>query len=104
MSGHFSGKHTFSALACHWWWETTYVDVIKYVESCLECTVAAGTGRHYKPPLHPVPVSRSFQIVGADLMELSMMQKGNRYMLVLQDYLTKWPLACALPEDTTAHL
>lgn len=24
MSGHFSGRHTFSALACHWWWESMY--------------------------------------------------------------------------------
>ena len=89
MSGHFSGKRTFSALPCHWWWDNMYVDTMKYVDSCPECTITAGTGRHYKPPLHPIPVSRSFQIVGADLMELPRTRRGNKYVIVLQDYLTK---------------
>ena len=83
ISGHFTGKRTFSALARHWWWEKMYV------ESCPECTITAGTGRHYKTPLHPIPVSKPFQIVGADLMELPKTRRGNKYVLVLQDYLTK---------------
>ena len=64
-----------------------YVDTIKYVDSFPECTITAGTGRHYKPPLHPIPVSRPFQIVGADLMELPRTCRGNKYVIVLQDYL-----------------
>ena len=48
-----------------------------------------------------VPVSRPFQIVGADLMELPKTQRGNKYVLVLQDYLTKWPLAYTLPDQET---
>ena len=78
-----------------------YMDTMKYVESCPECTIAAGTGRHYKPPLHPIPVSRPFQIVGADLMKLPKTQRGNKYVFVLQDYLTKWPLAYVLPDQKT---
>ena len=80
-----------------------YMDTMKYVESFPECTIAAGTGRHYKPPLHPIPVSRPFQIVGADLMKLPKIQRGNKYVLhvVLQDYLTKWRLAYALPDQKT---
>ena len=101
MSGHFSGRRTFSTLAKHWRWEGIYADTLKYVESFPECTIAAGTGRLYKPPLHPIPVSRPFQIVGADLMELPKTQKGNRQVLVLQDYLTKWPLAYALSDQRT---
>ena len=34
MSGHFSGRHTFSALSRHWWWESMYSDTLKYVENC----------------------------------------------------------------------
>ena len=107
MSGHFPGKHTFSALACHWWWDNMYVDTMKYVDSCPECTITARTGRHYKPPLHPIPVSRPFQIVGTDLMEVRRTRRGNKYVIVLQDYLTKWPLAYALPDQkalTIAHI
>ena len=68
--GHFSGKRTYNALAYHWWWEGMFVDAVKYAENCPECTIVTGTGRHNKPPLHPIPVSRPFQIIGVDLMEL----------------------------------
>ena len=104
MSGHFSGRRTFGALAKHWWWESMYVDTLKYVESCPECTISTGRGRQTKPPLHPIPVSRPFQVVGADLMELPKTRRNNRYVLVLQDYLTKWPLAYPLPDQKTESI
>ena len=101
MSGHFSGRRTFSALARHWWWESMYSDTLRYVENCPECTITSGMGKHHNPPLHPIPVSRPFQIIGMDLMELPQTQKGNKYVIVLQDYLTKWPLVYALPNQKT---
>ena len=70
MSGHFSGKRTFSALARHWWWEGMYTDTMQYVANCPECTISMGKGKHNIPPLHPILVSRPFQILGIDLMEL----------------------------------
>ena len=48
-----------------------------------------GGSRHHRPPLHPIPVSRLFQIVGVDIMELPTTDSGNRYVLVFQDFLTK---------------
>ena len=36
-----------------------------------------------------------------DLMELPQTQKGNKYVIVLQDYLTKWPLVYAVPNQKT---
>ena len=86
--GHFSGKRTYGALAHQWWWEGMYTDALKYAENCPECTVVSGRGRHYDPPLHPIPVDRPFQILGIDLMELP----KTRRVIVIQDYLTKWPL------------
>lgn len=77
------------------------------MENCPEHTITTGTGRHYKPPLHPIPVSKPFQIVSVDLMEFPRTHRGNKYVLVLQNYLTKWPLAYALPDQkalTIAHI
>ena len=39
--------------------------------------------------------------MGLDIMELPQTQKGNKYVIVLQDYLTKWPLVCAVPNQKT---
>jgi len=73
---------------------------IKYADSCPECTIATGMGCHNKPPLHPISVSRPFQIVGVDLMELPKTRQGNKYVIVFQDYLTKWPLVYPLPDQS----
>ena len=76
-----------------------YTDAIKFVENCPQCTIVLKTGRHFNPPLHPIPVNRRLQIIGVDLMELPKTRKGNRYVIVLQDYLTKWPLVYPLADQ-----
>jgi len=62
------------------------------------------TGSHHGPPLHPIPVSHPFQIVDIDLMELLQIKKGNKYVIFLQDYLTKWPLIYPTPNQKTQML
>ena len=76
-----------------------YSDIIKYVENCPECTIVSESERHYKPPLHLISVNCPFQIIGVDLMELLKTRKGNKYVIVVQDYLTKWPLVYPLADQ-----
>ena len=89
----------YSALTHKWWWEGMYSDALEYAENCPECTIVSGSGRHYKPPLHPIPVNRPFQIIGVDLMELPKTCKGNKYVIVFQDCLKKWPLIYPLADQ-----
>lgn len=63
MGGHFSGKRLFDTLVRHWWWERMYTDAVEYAKNCPECAIATRGGRPHHPPLHPIPVSRAFQIV-----------------------------------------
>ena len=51
-----------------------------------------GTGWKQKTPLHPIPTERPFQLVGVDIMELPVTTRGNKYVVVFQDSLTKWPM------------
>lgn len=78
-----------------------YVDTMKYVESCPECTITAGTGKHHKPPLHPIPVSRPFQIVDADLMELPRTRRGNKYVILPAGLPYQMAFAYAFPDQKT---
>ena len=99
LSGeHFRVKKTYGALARHWWWDGMYSDVVKFVTNCPECAIVTGGG------LHPIPVSRPFQIVGVDIMELPQTNHGNKYVLAFQDYLTKWPLAIPMPDQKTRRI
>ena len=47
-----------------------YSEVIKHCSSCPQCAIVNSSGRINKPPLHPIPVARVFQIVGVDIMDL----------------------------------
>ncbi len=102
VGGHFSGQRWYNALSRNWWWEGMYTDAMKFVKSCPECLTIKGSGRHQPPPLHPIQVSRPFQIIGVDVMDLPKTSNGNKHVLVFQDYFTKWPMVYAMP-DQKAH-
>ena len=53
-------------------------------------------GSQGRPPLVNIPVGGPFDCVGMDFVEMDVSQDGNRYALVFQDYLTKWPKVYAL--------
>ena len=69
-----------------------------------ECAIAMGIGRRMKPLLHPIPVKRPFQILGVDVMELPKTSKGNKYVIVIQDFLTKWPLVYPAPDQKAVRI
>jgi len=104
MAGHFSGSRLYKMLRRKWWWATLYKDTINFCKNCAECAIVSGTGKHQRPPLHPIPVSRPFQIMGVDIMELPITKSGNRYVIVFQDYLTKWPLVFAAPDQKAVRI
>ena len=52
-----------------------------------------------RPPLHPIPVSRPFQILGVDVMDLPLTASGNKHVLVFQDLFTKWPMVYPIPDQ-----
>ena len=104
VGAHFSGSKLFNALARHWWWEGMFADVIHFTQNCPECTIVTGGGKTSRPPLHPIPVQRPFQIVGVDIMELPVTTAGNRYVLVFQAHLTKWPMVFPMPDQKSERI
>ena len=104
MGSHFAAKKTYGALMRHWWWDGMYSDTQKYTTNCPQCAIVTGGGRHHRPPLRPIPVSRPFQIVGVDVMELPKTDNGDRYVLVFQDFLTKWPLVFPMPDQKSQRI
>ena len=64
-------------------------------------------GRKSKPLLNPIPVQRPFQIIGVDVLELPKTESGNKFAIVFQDFLTKWPMVYPAPNQKAiriAHL
>ena len=104
MGAHFSGNRLFNTLARHWWWEGMFADAVHYARNCPECATVSGGGRVLRPPLHPIPVNKPFQIVGVDIMELPKTTQGNKYVLVFQDFLTKWPMVYPIPDQKSQRI
>lgn len=74
-----------------------YIDMQWSSAGTVECATTVGVGRENRPPLHPIPVQLPFQIMGLDIMELPKTTlQGNRYVIMFQDFLAKWPLVFPL--------
>lgn len=50
------------------------------------------------PELHPIPVKSPWYHIGIDFVgPVTTSHNGNRYILTISDYFTKWVEAVALP-------
>ena len=91
FAGHFSPKRMFNKLSQYYFWQGMRGDIQKVCETCIVCASTQGQERCKKPLLHCIPVGEPFEHVGMDFKEMDVSTDGNRYALVFQDYLTKWP-------------
>ena len=81
-----------------------YTDVVKYCANFPQCALVNGSGRVNKPPLSPIPVQRPFQIMGVDVMDLPVTELENHHAVVIQDFLTTWPLVLPVPDQKAVRL
>ena len=78
-------------------------DIEKY---CRECTICQRT----KPPipthvpLTTVPIGRPWEMVAVDVLEVPVSRHNNRYLLVIQDYMTKFAEAIPIPNQTAERI
>ena len=101
MGAHFSGNRLFAVLSSRWWWQGMHRDGVHFTRNCPECTTVSGGGRVCMPPLHPIPVQRTFQIFSVNIMAT---QQGNKHVVVFQGYAAKWPMAFPVPDQRSQRL
>ena len=104
FAGHFSGDRLYQTLVRSWYWEGMYSDCEKHRKGYSQCCIVMGGGKCGNPPLQPIPVSRPFQILGIDIMDLPCTERGNKHVLVIQDFLTKWPWVFPMPDQKTSRI
>ena len=68
--------------------------------SCASCKAKKTEEGH---PLVSIPVSGPFDCIGMDFVELYLSKQDNRYALVFQDYLSKWPEVYALADSESYY-
>nr|GEU78395.1 reverse transcriptase domain-containing protein [Tanacetum cinerariifolium] len=81
------------------YWPTIYKDAFDIVKHCDSCQRQGKISQKDKMPQNSIQVSEIFDVWGIDFIGPFPSSKGNKYILVSVDYISKWVEAKALPTD-----
>ncbi|GKF60451.1 reverse transcriptase domain-containing protein, partial [Tanacetum coccineum] len=89
--------------ACHasFFWPTIYKDAYELIKSCDACQRQGNISHLDEMPQNAIQVCEIFNVWGIDFMGHFPSSRGNKYILVDVDYLSKWVEAKALPTNDT---
>ncbi|KAF4712789.1 hypothetical protein FOZ62_028866, partial [Perkinsus olseni] len=107
VTGHFARDKFVGKMQEEVYWPSMHLDGITYLQRCRECQVA-GSHPTTRSPLVPVPVGRPWHTLAIDYLTIGTSSQGYKYLVVIQDYFTKWaeafPLVRDTMEETLPHL
>ncbi|GJX57062.1 reverse transcriptase domain-containing protein [Tanacetum coccineum] len=83
------------------YWPTIYRDAHDLVKSCDSCQRHGRISQKDEMPQNAIQVCEIFDVWGIDFMGPFPSSRGNKYILVAVDYLSKWVEAKALPTNDT---
>jgi hypothetical protein len=88
LGGHFGIKKTIETIKQKYYWPDMYQDIRNYIETCDQCQ---RIGRpKTDSSIIPIKVNGPFEQIGIDFVgPLKESSKGNKYIIVATDYLTK---------------
>jgi hypothetical protein len=98
LGGHLGSNKVFDKIRERFYWPNMKKDITHWIDSCPAC-LSKKTPLHKNPGrMVPIPVvPEPFHTLGMDLVgPLPPTRSGNRHILVITDYFTKWPEAFAL--------
>ncbi|CAH8658130.1 unnamed protein product [Dicrocoelium dendriticum] len=101
--GHAGQRKTEAAVRQRYWWPGIHADVTKFCNECDICTSVKSPATVPRAPLMPMVTTAPGQRIGVDLMgPLPITANGNRHILVLVDYFTKWCEAVPIKQPDAA--
>ena len=97
LAGHMGKKKTSERILQRFYWPTLFHDVAEHCRICGECQMTSPAGKS-RAPLVPLPViDEPFQRMAMDIVgPLPRSHSGNKYLLVVCDYATRYPEAVPL--------
>lgn len=96
-AGHFGRDRTFAKLRSGCYWSNMYETIRSYIKSYQACTEYHINRRKLPGHMKPIPPPQGvFDLVALDFWDPTSLPStsGNRYVIVLTDYLTKYVVAC----------
>ena len=100
VGGHLGRRRTMLSVRRRFFWPKAKSDIHRWCKECDECAKVKDRPSH-RAKLQQELVGGRFDRVAIDIMgELPETAAGNKYILVLSDYFTKWTQAFALKDQT----
>ena len=78
-------------------------DITTYCEKCSACQ-ASKQPSPQKTPLINIPVGKAWKMIAVDILKVPLSSQNNCYLLVIQDYFTKWVDAIPLQDQTAKRI
>ena len=100
-AGHQGVEKTLTRLRQEAFWPNMHNDVKEFCKNCVLCQ-RSKLPNLTPAPLTSMPIGRSWEMIAVDILEVPMSTNGNRYLMVVQDYFTKWAEAIPLKNQTAA--
>nr|GEY66037.1 reverse transcriptase domain-containing protein [Tanacetum cinerariifolium] len=98
--GHYGANYTAKKVFdSGFYWPTIYKDAFKLVKRCDSCQRQGKISQKDEMPHNSIQVCEFFDVWGIDFMGPFPSSIGNKYILVVVDYLSKWVEAKALPNN-----
>ena len=94
-SGHQGIDRTLARLSEMAYWVGMGKDVVRHCTHCYKCQITKAPEQS-PAPLQPIIASKPWELVAVDVLKVPLSTSGNQYLLVVQDYFSKWPFAKAL--------
>ncbi|GJV69381.1 reverse transcriptase domain-containing protein [Tanacetum coccineum] len=98
--GHYGAKYTAKKVFdSGFYWPTIYRDAHDLVTRCDTCQCQGKFLQRDEMPQNSIQVCKIFDVWGIDFIGSFPSSRGNKYILVADDYLSKWVEAKALPTN-----
>ncbi|XP_061194307.1 uncharacterized protein LOC133202481 [Saccostrea echinata] len=107
MAGHLGVKKTTDRIMVEFYWPGIQADIGRFCKSCDVCQRTIPKGKFPAVPLGQMPlIPEPFQRVAVDIIGplQPIAVRGNRYILTVVDYATRYPEAIALPGIETERV